>query len=73
MARYKPAVGGYQWNQLLAENRRRIGEVREALRQLDRVASTDATRVIILQAQVKCTETLVDIEQLLAMREERTA
>jgi hypothetical protein len=67
MARYTPQVGGYRWTQLLTDNRRRTREVVEILRRLQGAATTDATRVIILQAQVLCGESLVELEQLLIM------
>jgi alkylated DNA nucleotide flippase Atl1 len=67
MARYTPQVGGYRWTQLLVGNRQRTREVVEILKRLHGAASTDATRVIILQAQVMCTECLVELEQLLVM------
>jgi len=70
MARYRPAVGGYQWNQLLADNQQRLREARQIMRQLEGVATTDATKVLLLRAQMLCTDAMLDNERLLGMRGE---
>ncbi len=70
MGRYTPKIGGYQWNQQLVETRRRTREVVLRLERLEKAATTDATRVVILEGKVLLHESLRSLEQLLSMTKE---
>lgn len=67
MTKYIPKVGKNRWNQLLADIRQREAETLEILNQLSRVATNHETKLTIKEAQIKCLQTQLDLEELMKM------
>lgn len=67
MTKYIPKVGKNRWTQLLTDIRQRESETLEILHQLSRVAKNDETKLTIKEAQIKCLQTQLDLEELMKM------
>lgn len=67
MTKYIPKVGKNRWTQLLTDIRQRESETLEILNQLSRVAKNDETKLTIKEAQIKCLQTQLDLEELMKM------
>lgn len=67
MTNYVPKRGENRWTQLLVDIRQRERETLQILDQLAAVAKNDETRLTIKEAQIKCLQTMLDVEELMKM------
>ena len=67
MTNYVPKRGKNRWTQLLVDIRQREREPLQILDQLAAVAKNDETRLTIKEAQIKCLQTMLDVEELMKM------
>lgn len=67
MTNYVPKRGKNHWTKLLVDIRQRERETLQILDQLAAVAKNDETRLTIKEAQIKCLQTMLDVEELMKM------